>query len=103
MPKLEPGTVWPTPEEEAEINAGIAADPDTWELTEEDFKAMRPASEVHPEFVKSWREERGAREAAPKERVTINIDCDVIEHFRKDGPGWETRLNDTLHRAVFGR
>ena len=32
--------------EEAAIQAGIAADPDTWELTDEEFAQMRPASQV---------------------------------------------------------
>ncbi len=36
--------------EEAAINAGIAADPDTFELDEEWFKEARPAREVHPEL-----------------------------------------------------
>lgn len=39
---------------EAAIQAGIAADPDTWEFTEEDFAKMRPAAEVHPQFVAQW-------------------------------------------------
>ncbi len=30
MPPLKPGTIWPTPEEDAEIAAAIASDPDTW-------------------------------------------------------------------------
>ena len=30
MPKPKPGTIIPTPEENAAINAGIAADPDTF-------------------------------------------------------------------------
>ena len=34
--------------EEAAINAGIAADPDTFELDEEWFKEARPAREVDP-------------------------------------------------------
>ena len=37
--------------EEAAINAGIAADPDTFELDEEWFKRARPAVEVDPELV----------------------------------------------------
>ena len=36
--------------EEAAINAGIAADPDAFELDEEWFKEARPAREVHPEL-----------------------------------------------------
>ncbi len=88
--------------EEAAIQAGIAADPDTWELTKEDFSQMRPASEVHPEFVERWSRTRGKRKSAAKERVTIRLDADITTHFRRDGPGWQTRLNDTLRRAIFG-
>ncbi len=47
--------------EEAAIQAGIAADPDTWELTDEDFARMRPAREVHAEFVEAWRASRGSQ------------------------------------------
>ncbi len=31
-----------TPEEEAAINAGIAADPDTYVLSDEEFKQLKP-------------------------------------------------------------
>ena len=39
-----------TDEEEAAIQRGIASDPDTWELSEEDLKNARPFSEVFPEL-----------------------------------------------------
>ena len=42
MPKLKPGTILPTPEEDAAIKAGIAADPDTVELTDAEFAQLRP-------------------------------------------------------------
>ncbi|MDR5783236.1 hypothetical protein QCE63_27890 [Caballeronia sp. LZ065] len=32
----------PTPEENEEINRGIALDPDKWELTDEEFKQLKP-------------------------------------------------------------
>lgn len=35
-----------------------------------------------------------------KELVSIKIDSAVLEHFQKDGPGWQDRLNDTLIRAI---
>lgn len=32
----------PTPEENEEINRGIGLDPDTWELTDEELKQLKP-------------------------------------------------------------
>ncbi|GAB3626103.1 hypothetical protein PTE30175_00899 [Pandoraea terrae] len=45
MPKLKPDHISPTPEEDAQINAGIAADPDSREWTAADFARAKPASE----------------------------------------------------------
>ena len=47
---------------ETAIQAGIDNDPDTWELTEDDFARMRPAVEVHPELVESWRAAQGRQD-----------------------------------------
>ncbi len=102
MPKLKPTHISPTSEEEAAINAGIAADPDTFELDEEWFKRARPAIEVVPHIVERWRRTRGKQKAPPKEHISIRLDADLAAHFRAGGPGWQTRLNDTLRRAVFG-
>ena len=55
---------------EAAINAGIAADPDTFELTPEWFREARPADEVLPDLVESYRRSLGLQEtagAAPEE------------------------------------
>jgi uncharacterized protein (DUF4415 family) len=35
-----------------------------------------------------------------KELVTLRLDRAVLEHFRAGGPGWQTRLNDTLRSVV---
>ncbi len=32
----------------------------------------------------------------PKKQVTLRLDQDVIDHFKADGPGWQTRINDAL-------
>ena len=87
MPKLKPGTIIPTPEEDAAINAGIAADPDTVELTAEDIAAMRPL--------------RGRpRLAQPKASLSMRVDADVLAAFKSSGPGWQTRINALLRDAV---
>jgi uncharacterized protein (DUF4415 family) len=36
----------------------------------------------------------------PKLAIKLRIDADVIRHFRSTGVGWQTRINDTLRRAV---
>ena len=106
MPPLKPGHISPTPEEDAAINAGIAADPDTWELTEEDFARMTPAMDnpFIQRFVKRLEAERKARRnaAADKTRVTIRLDSDVVASLREGGPGWQARANDMLRHAVLG-
>lgn len=35
-----------------------------------------------------------------KIQVTLRLDADVIEHFRSTGRGWQTRINETLRKAV---
>ena len=35
--------------------------------------------------------------------TTVRLDADILEHFRKDGKGWQTRLNTTLRNAVLER
>lgn len=81
------GFVIPTPEEDAAINAGIAADPDTHELSSADIAEMRPL--------------RGRpRLAQPKAALTMRVDADVLAALKATGPGWQTRINELLRDAV---
>ena len=103
MPKLKPGTILPTPKEEAAINAGIAADPDSPELDDEWLKQARPAKEVLPPqayegwvAVKRRPGQRGPQKAPRKQAVTVRYDQEVIEAFRAGGEGWQTRMNEAL-------
>ena len=43
-----------------------------------------------------------ARPSIPlaKEQVTLRIDSDVLDHFQKDGPGWQDRINAALRKAA---
>lgn len=36
----------------------------------------------------------------PKELVSIRLDPDVLAKLREAGPGWQTRVNDILRKAV---
>jgi uncharacterized protein (DUF4415 family) len=37
-----------------------------------------------------------------KEMVSLRIDRDVLDHFQKDGPGWQDRINNAL-RTFLGK
>jgi uncharacterized protein (DUF4415 family) len=35
-----------------------------------------------------------------KQAVKLRLSPDVLEHFRTGGAGWQTRINETLEKAV---
>ena len=37
---------------------------------------------------------------AGKEAVSVRLDREVLEHFQKDGPGWQDRINAALRKAA---
>ena len=40
------------------------------------------------------------RKAAPKQAINIRLDPDVLTYFRAMGPGWQSRINETLRKAA---
>jgi uncharacterized protein (DUF4415 family) len=93
-----------TPEEEAEIHRGINADPDAPEWTEAAFAEARTAGEIVSAVVADHerRRGRGPQKAPVKEMVSIRLDRDVVEALRASGPGWQSRANDLLRKALAG-
>ena len=87
-------------EEEAAINAVIAKDADNPEWTAADFRRARPAAEVAPEIVAAWRKRRGPQKAPTKRLVSLRLDRDVLDRFRKTGKGWQGRVNKALRKAA---
>ena len=35
-----------------------------------------------------------------KQSISLRIDGDVLERFKADGPGWQSRMNAALRKAV---
>lgn len=77
------------------------ADGEVRELTTDDFKKFKPASEVMPNDVKAFKRARGRPPSSnPKVSVTLRLDAEIIKHFKADGKGWQSRLNSTLKAAI---
>jgi uncharacterized protein (DUF4415 family) len=85
MPKLKPGTIWPSPDEDAAITTAALSDPDARPLTDEEWDQVRAKARI------------GRPPAAvTKERITIRLSPDVVGQFRATGAGWQTRLDAAL-------
>ena len=90
-------------EEEARIQAGIAADPDNPEITEEQFARMRPASEVLPPELYAKLVRGPGRPTSPgatRVPISLRVDPSVLRAYRATGPGWQTRMNEALAAGV---
>ncbi|HEY8574819.1 MAG TPA: BrnA antitoxin family protein [Devosia sp.] len=79
----------------------VLFDDDNPEWTEEDFKRARPAHEVlPPEVLKAFPKTRGLQVEPKKIPVSIRLTAEVVERFKADGPGWQTRIDEVLKKAV---
>lgn len=92
----------PTDEEEARIQAGIAADPDAPELTDEQLAAARPFAEVFPQLAESIRRSRGRPPVdSPKEAVTLRLPPATIARFKAAaGKDWRQRMSEALEEIA---
>ena len=89
MPKLKPGTILPTPAEDAAITAAAMADPDARPFTDAEWEEVKP-------LVRRGR----PLGSGSKTQVTLRLDVEVLEKFRASGDGWQTRINEALKNWV---
>lgn len=78
-----------TEEEEARIREGIAKDPDTHELTDEEMAELRPLAQMK-------RSSGRPKADSTKQPVSIRLSPEVVEYFKAEGPGWQTRIDAVL-------
>ena len=78
-------------------------DDETPELQAEWFARAKPATQILPELLGEQlaatmlKPKRGRPVLAePKQHVNIRLDADVLNAFKRRGPGWQTRLNSAL-------
>lgn len=59
-------------------------------------KAVEPVAALQKAL-----EKRGRKpDPNAKQLLTLRLDKDVIEHFRSNGDGWQTRMNEALRKAA---
>lgn len=77
------------------------SDSDNPEWTDKDFKRAKRPDELPPEVTAAFKRERGRpKKDYPKVPVSLRLDRDIIDAFKADGEGWQTRINDVLRRSL---
>jgi uncharacterized protein (DUF4415 family) len=78
------------------------------EWTREDIRTARPALDAIAESFGAPAAEairrRPGRPAKPDRKVnqTLRLDPDVLEAYRRQGPGWQAQMNAVLRRHMPG-
>jgi uncharacterized protein (DUF4415 family) len=82
-------------------------DEDNPEPTREELRRARPAAEVLPALIGERATQellRRARGRPPKKdrkvNQTLRIDPDMLEAYKKEGKGWQTRINKVLRESM---
>ena len=70
------------------------------ELTTEQIAKAKPFAEALPDLAASIRRGRGPNKAPTKKLVSLRLSQEVIAHFKSTGPGWQSRIDATLRKAV---
>jgi uncharacterized protein (DUF4415 family) len=83
--------------------SGLIDNDEVGELSDAELAEMRPAREVLPrDLYDGLVRGRAGRPPKPDRKIAIKLrlDPDVIAGFKATGEGWQTRINDTLRRAL---
>lgn len=74
---------------------------DSPELTDAELATAQPFAAACPETAEKMRKSLGRPKAAnPKVAVSLRLDPDVVEAFKRGGDGWQTRMNEALRKAA---
>ena len=106
MNKRKPNLVRPTGEEEAEIAAQLAEDPDTYEWTEEDWANAQTTQELFPKACERAVRQKEALKDGLIQRVTVTLDRETIAWFKaqtgEDGETGGTRWLELVAQTLRG-
>ena len=69
---------------------------DNPEWTKDDFAKARTFDEVFP----AMRKGRGPNKAPTKRQVTLRLSPVVLDYFKAEGAGWQSRIDEALVKVV---
>ncbi|AHK80046.1 hypothetical protein M911_13785 [Ectothiorhodospira haloalkaliphila] len=70
------------------------------ELTDDDVSRMRPLKEALPEALQRSIGQRGHQRRPAKVKTSIRLSPEVVEHFRAEGHGWQSRIDQALKQYI---
>ena len=75
----------------------VIFDDDNPEWTAADFARAKRGNDIPAHIRAAFPKSKGGRpRGSNKEQVSLRLDKDVLERFRAVGPGWQSRINQTL-------
>ena len=65
-------------------------------MKERQIKLSKEHPELDIKHVARTIVRKGLKPVAPKESIALRVDADVVEWFKSQGPGYQTRMNAVL-------
>jgi uncharacterized protein (DUF4415 family) len=78
----------------------VIFDEDNPEWTEVDFARALRGDDIPEHIRAAFPKSRGRPAGSNKQLVSLRIDRDVLERFKAGGPGWQSRINEALRKAI---
>lgn len=101
--KASSRTDWNRVRKEIADDAPIPYDPEDGPYDPNDAGAVEAywdRADVLDANGKVIRRGRGPQKTPTKQRITIRLSAEVVDHFRGGGKGWQSRMDDVLRRWV---
>lgn len=97
MPKQKSKTDWERVKREAGADLPVPYDAEDGPYDPNNEEAVES---YWNEAMVRHRGQRGPQRSPTKEMISIRLSREVLDYFRGTGEGWQSRIDDTLKRAI---